>query len=56
MTASARSTTGGPKWLRGFAIEPLLTVLMAVGEWASFAGPGRATPPALDGGEWTSPV
>jgi hypothetical protein len=31
-------------------------VLMAVGEWAILAGPGWATPPTLDGGEWTSPA
>jgi len=31
-------------------------LLMAVGEWAILAGPGWATAPTLDGGEWTSPV
>jgi hypothetical protein len=31
-------------------------LLMAVGEWAILAGPGWATPPTLDGGEWTNPA
>ena len=34
----------------------LTAVLMAVGEWAILAGPVWATPPTLDGGEWTSPA
>ncbi len=41
----------------GHAVKRVATrVLMAVGEWASLAGPGWATPPTLDGGEWTSPA
>jgi hypothetical protein len=34
-------------------MEPGINVLMAVGDGAILAGPGWATPPTLDGGDWT---
>jgi hypothetical protein len=58
---SPRSVVAHWAYLEGHLVTNGVAVvaellLMAVGEWAILAGPGWATAPTLDGGEWTSPV